>query len=390
MWRSFFRWGLRCLGLGRDERRFAHHPAGNGEALVSAPIGEATLPNEPQPEIWKDARHREESMNSSQKAVETGEVLAMTGASNYLGVGLLKRLLDQPGISRVVAVDVNEPKIEHPKLIYHKVDLTSPASQQVLINLFQSEGVSTFVHLIVAYTVARNRLLAHELEAIGTMHVLDACSEARVRRIVARSTTAVYGAKRGNPNFLTEQHPVDEQAKDSFISDKIELERQMRQYARHHEECKVAILRDCTALGPTASNYMSNVLTSARAPRVLGYDPMMQFIHENDLMDAYEQVILNDVEGIYNIVGKGVVRYSEAVQRAGGQCLTAPDSILRATSSLLWNLKLYDVPSEYINHIKYPWVADGTKAALEFGFVPKYTCFEALNSLQQTRRNKAA
>ena len=319
-----------------------------------------------------------------------GEVIAVTGASNYLGIGLMKLLIDDSRVARLVAIDIHEPDLEHSRLVYHKVDLTSPSSLQVMSNIFTKERITSLVHVIFTYTLSRNRALAHELEAIGTMHVLDACSEMKVHRIVARSTTAVYGAKPGNPNFMIEEHPMDEQKEDSFIHDKIELERQMRQYARHHPECKVAVLRDCTSLGATSINYLSSILLSRRSPRVLGFDPLMQFIHEDDLFRAYHQTLFNEAEGIYNIVGKGVVRYSEAIKLAGGREFRIPEFILRTGTTLLWGMKMYDIPSSFVDHIKYPWVADGTRATRELGYIPAFTCFEALKEARETRRGREA
>jgi len=316
------------------------------------------------------------------------EVIAVTGASNYLGVGLMNRLLADERVGRIVALDTQAPSIEHPKLVHHMLDLTNPSAPQLLHNVFQKEKVTRLVHLIFTYTLSRNRALAHELEAIGTMQVLDAASAAGIRRIVARSTTAIYGAKPGNPNFLTEFHEPDDAGDDSFISDKLELERQMRQFAREHGECRVAILRDCTSLGPTSINYLSGLLLLRRTPRVLGFDPLMQFIHEDDLFRAYAQVTMDDSSGTYNIVGKGVIRFSEAVARAGGCEIRLPESVLRLGSSVFWSLKLLDIPPSFIDHLKYSWVADGTRAVAELGFVPHFDGFEALKEFKKHRRSR--
>ena len=319
-----------------------------------------------------------------------GEVIALTGGANFLGEGVLKQLVEDPRAARLVAIGSNQPAIEHPKLVFHKVDLTNPTSNQVLAHIFTREKVTAFLHLIITYALSRNRALAHEMEAIGTMHLLDACSASGVKRIVARSTTAIYGARPGNPNFLTESHPTAEHGPDSIVSDKAELERQMRQYADQHPECGVAILRESASLGPSSINYLSRILLSLYSPRVLGFDPLMQFIHEDDLFRAYSQVLFGEAEGIFNVVGKGVVRYSEAIRLAGGAELSLPESILRSAASLLWALKLYDIPASYLDFLKYSWVADGSKAANSLGFFPDYDCFRALEDLRRVRRSGVA
>lgn len=329
-------------------------------------------------------------MPRGKKTEKIKTVIAVTGASNYLGKGVMRLLVEDEDVDRIIAIDTRKPDFEHPKLIYYKVDLTSPASQQILGKIFTNEKVVAAMHLIFTYTLSRNRMLAHELEAIGTMHLLDACSEAEVKHIVARSTTAIYGARPGNPNFLLEDHQIKDHTEDSFVHDKLELERQMLQYARQHPECRVAMLRDCTSMGPTSINYLSSLLLQKRTPRVLGFDPLLQFIHEEDLFRAYYMAIKGDVSGIFNIVGKGVVRYSDAIQKLGSKEMVLPEIILRSSTSLLWGLKLYDIPSTFIDHIKYSWVADGTKAAAELGFIAKYDCFAALEYARIAREKKVA
>lgn len=320
----------------------------------------------------------------------TPEVVAITGALNFLGQGLTRRLIEDDRVARIVAIDTRNPTQSHPKIVYHKIDLTSPASTQRLVQLFKTERVASLIHLVFTYTLSRNRALAHELEAIGTMHVLDACSEARIKRIVARSTTAIYGARAGLPDFLAENYPLAEPRHDSFISDKIELERQMLQYGREHPECGVALLRDCTSLGSNSMNYLVSLLRAPRSPRVMGFDPLMQFIHEEDLFRAYHLALQSDAEGVFNIVGKGVVRYSEAIRRSGGCELALPETMLRMGTSLFWHLKLYDIPPVYIDHLKYAWVADGTKAMRQLGFLPQMDVFEVLKEMKSLRRAPAS
>ncbi|RJO67365.1 MAG: NAD-dependent epimerase/dehydratase family protein [Myxococcales bacterium] len=315
-------------------------------------------------------------------------VIAVTGASNYLGQGLIKRLLPDPRTRRIVALDIKKPDLEDPRCVYHRVDLTSPSAHEVVSRLFASEGVGMLVHLVFSYTLSRNRALRHELEAIGTMHLLDACSIAGVRRIVARSTTAIYGARPSNPSFIPETQEPYVAPRGSTVVDKVELERQLLQHARLRPDTRVAILRDCTSLGATSINYLSSILTARHSPRLWGYDPLMQFIHEEDLFRAYHEVVFSGAQGIYNIVGKGVTRYSEAVRLAGGRELLLPESALRAGAALFWNLGLYDIPPAFIRHLKYAWVADGAKAARELGFRPEYDCFQALEEARRTRRGR--
>src|SRR5690606_25504288 len=98
---------------------------------------------------------------------------------------------------------------------------------------------------------------AHELESVGTLHVLNACRERPVAQFVLGSSTQLYGPRFDNPNFLSEGHPLRGLSDCPFLGDKIDAERQVADYARDHPQARVAVLRFAPLLGPTVTNYLT-------------------------------------------------------------------------------------------------------------------------------------
>ncbi len=315
-----------------------------------------------------------------------GRVVAISGGANFLGAGLTRSLLADPNTRKVVLFDTRQPPSQDGRLVYYKVDMTLPSASQIISKILTNENVDTFCHLIFSYGLSRSRSIAHEIEAIGTMHMLDACEAAGVRKVVARSTTAIYGAKPKGPAFYTENHKVDGDSRNSMVTEKLETERQLQVFAQRHPDKVVTILRACTTMGPTAINFLSNMLIQPRAVKLIGYDPLMQFIHEDDLFRAYKKVIDEDHPGIYNIVGKGTLRYSETLKTMATRPVRLPLRAWEPLSSVLWSLKLSDIPDKLTRYLQYPWVADGTKAAEEIGFVPEYSSRDALMAAHHVHR----
>src|SRR5580704_2201689 len=124
----------------------------------------------------------------------SGRVVAVTGACTYLGRELLRRLDENPRYSRVLALDVRAPRVTGNKIKFVELDLTQPTVDAELATLLQQEHVDTFVHGAFLSHPTHALDWAHELEDVGTMHVLNACSGAPPRRFVMISTTLVYGA----------------------------------------------------------------------------------------------------------------------------------------------------------------------------------------------------
>ena len=74
-------------------------------------------------------------------------------------------------------------------------------------------------------TAARGaRRFAHEVEVIGTLHVLAAAARAGVKKLVVPSYTLVYGARPGNPALLREDAPLHGCPASRFVSDRVEVE----------------------------------------------------------------------------------------------------------------------------------------------------------------------
>src|SRR5476649_1436195 len=151
-----------------------------------------------------------------------GRVVAMTGACTFLGHELLRRLEEDPRYSRVLALDIRPPALGPTgKVQFVKIDLTQPTVDGELATLLQREDVDTFVHGAFLSHPTHAADWAHELEDVGTMHVLNACAGVEPRRLVMISTTLVYGADPKNPNFLVEDAELLGHRDSRFINDKV-------------------------------------------------------------------------------------------------------------------------------------------------------------------------
>ncbi|HEY5934126.1 MAG TPA: NAD-dependent epimerase/dehydratase family protein, partial [Kofleriaceae bacterium] len=183
-----------------------------------------------------------------------GRVVAVTGACTFLGGELLRRLEEDPRYSRVLALDVRPPPLTPSgKIEFVKIDLTQPTVDGELATLLEKYEVDTFVHGAFLSHPTHAAEWAHELEDVGTMHVLNACAEVQLRKLVVASTTLVYGAKPLNPNFLTEDSELRGHRDSRFVNDKLRAEKQVQRFAKEHPSVEVAILRFAPILGPTIS-----------------------------------------------------------------------------------------------------------------------------------------
>jgi len=302
----------------------------------------------------------------SPAAPSTGRVVAVTGACTYLGSELLRRLEEDPRYEKVLALDIRPPALAPGgKVEFVKIDLTQPTVDADLATLLSRYHVDTFVHGAFLSHPTHAAEWAHELEDVGTMHVLNACAGVAPRRFVMISTTLVYGAHPKNPNFLTEESELRGHRDSRFVNDKVRAERQVQRFAREHPEVEVCILRFAPILGPTISNMYTRFFSRPVAPVMMGHDPLMQFVHEQDAAFALARAVESRAVGAYNIVGKGVLPYTTVLALLGRVPVPMPQIVARQLTKVLWATQLVGSPPSFLDFLLYLCVADGGKARRE-------------------------
>jgi UDP-glucose 4-epimerase len=310
--------------------------------------------------------------------VKQGRVVALTGATSFLGRNLIGVLEEDPRIARVIAIDVKAPDTGGKKTRTYQVDLTAPASEERVAEILAADRVDTLVHLAFLSSPSHASAWAHELESVGTMHLLNACRQVTLRKLVMWSQTILYGAHPTNPNFLSERHPLRADAEESFFADKMAAEREANAFGQKSRGTVVTILRTAPIVGPTVHNYVTRYLAQRVVLTLLGFDPLWQFVHEVDAIAAFKLAVDRDHPGTYNIVGDGVLPLSTIIRLAGRVAVPVFHPVAEAMVTGLWGAQLASAPPSFLRYLRYLSVADGEKAARVMGFRPAYTTREAL------------
>ncbi len=302
-----------------------------------------------------------------------GRVAAITGACTYLGTELIRRLEEDRRYQKVLVLDVRPPPVPlgpQSKVVFYNVDLTQPTVDDEIATLLDREQVDTVVHGAFLSHPTHATDWAHELEDVGTMHVLNACAEVAPPRLVMVSTTLVYGAHPLNPNFLTESAELRGHRDSRFINDKVRAEKQALRFARENPT-KVAILRFAPTVGPTVSNMFTRFFARPLLPVMMGHDPLLQFVHEQDAAWALKLAVDGDAEGPFNIVGKGVLPYTTVLAMMGRVPLPMPYLVARGLTKALWATQVSKSPPSLLDFLLYLCVADGSRARRELGFTAR-------------------
>jgi UDP-glucose 4-epimerase len=316
------------------------------------------------------------------QAGKRGLRVAVTGAHGDFGRLLLPLLEKDPHVESVLVLDVAKP--EGDKVEYHRVDLTRHDAESELTEALSERPVDALYHLAFLFGPVRNGSLAHELEVVGTINVLAAAGKLRLPRLVVPSLTAVYGARGQHPALLREETPLSGCPHSRFVSDKVQVESQVRSFRERHPDTRVLVLRFAPVLGPSVDNPATRMLKRSVVPTLLGFDPLWQAVHEEDAARALHRALTVDAEGEFNIVGQGVLPLSGLIRQAGARALPLPGPLFRAALHALDAVGAAGLPVALLDYIHYSWVADGERAENALGFIPIHHARDAAAALRRS------
>jgi 1-acyl-sn-glycerol-3-phosphate acyltransferase len=144
------------------------------------------------------------------------------------------------------------------------------------------------------------------------------------------------------------------------VRDRIEVERLLDAWRERHPDVEVTVLRACWPIGPTFTSQVVRYFSLPVVPLPLGYDPLLQLVHEQDLLDAYEHALLTSRPGVFNVVGAGVLPLSTLFRLARKRTIPLPAPLLDRVSYLPAEGQTGDPPAAFFDYLRYLWVADGS------------------------------
>src|SRR5438067_1686439 len=157
--------------------------------------------------------------------------IALTGTLGVLGSQLARRLEVDEACRRLVLLDLVPPTRAIAKARYYRVDLTEAAASERIADALERERVDVLVHLAFLQHPSRNPAYEHELESLGTMHLVHALTQlaraGAAPQLILASSTLVYGARADNPSFLSETAALAGRRDYALVAGKLDAEQQV-------------------------------------------------------------------------------------------------------------------------------------------------------------------
>ena len=295
--------------------------------------------------------------------------------SNPLGAEVARRLSTQ--VPALFGCDVADPVSAIEEMDFVHAD----TRQSVIGKLVRQLHIDTVVHMAVTVDSAGEHRAEHETNVIGTMNVLAGCAgpTSPVKRLVVKSSQAVYGAKPADPSFLTEEVAGSDRQAYGLKRDLLEMEQLAQEFSLRTPGCRVTVLRlgFRVSEGTTLGRYLSLPLV----PTFAGFDPRLQLLHEDDAAEAIVRGALDGHEGVFNVAADGIVLLSQAIGIMGGKAVPILPPYGRWLGRMALRATGIDLPGHLADVLTYGSVADCSRLASTYGWKPAFNTRAVMDGL---------
>ena len=167
--------------------------------------------------------------------------------------------------------------------------------------------------------------------------------------------------------------------------DVVEAEAAINDFNEKQPDTCVTILRCTNVLGPDVKTSLRGLAELPFVPAILGFDPRLQLVHEDDVANALFHAAEHDLPGVFNVAADGVLALSEIASLLGKPFM--PFLPPWGTGLALAPLRRLGVrvPPELMNLLRFGRGVDNRKLKAT-GFTYRYTTREAVLKLGEHLR----
>ncbi len=316
-----------------------------------------------------------------------GRRVLITGLGSFWG-GKVAQALERDGdVDVIVGLDTAAPQVPLERTEFVRAD----QSYSILNRIVKATQVDTILHtfLVVDSTRYKSRQL-HEQNVIGTMNLLAAAGAAgsSVRQVVVKSSTLVYGSSWQDPVWFREEMPRVGSPSSRVERSLLEVESYLRDFAEDNPHVTVTLLRFANVIGTDIETPITKALQLPLVPCIFGFDPLFQFVEEDDVVRSILFATRTMLPGVYNVAGDGRLPWSEVAAICDKRLVPLPPLATELASMPLSRLGV-ELPPELLALLRYGRGADNRRLK-SAGFSYRYTSAGAVQCFADALRLRRA
>ncbi len=273
------------------------------------------------------------------------------GIASAIGRKVALRLITEG--HEVIGIDVR-PWGDAPRGVeLYAADIRKRAAEDV----FRRRRPEAVIHMATVTSLQLRDEERHRINLGGTLAVFDHARAYGAQHAIFVGRHTFYGAGADTPLFHQEHEAPMALATFPALTDLVAADLFAATALWRFPEVTTTVLRMCYSLGPTGHGTLATFLRGPRVPTVLGFDPLFQFMHEDDVVSAIVLSLHKRPRGIFNVAGPDPVPLSVIIRETGRRALPMPEFVMNMS---LGRMGLPKLPKGALEHIKYPVVVDAS------------------------------
>jgi UDP-glucose 4-epimerase len=314
----------------------------------------------------------------STQASDKKRTVVLTGISGNLGREVAKLLHRH---FRVIGLDPR-PVQGLPKDVEH---YTHDYRRRRAENVFRRTKPYALVHLGAIHRLRQSYDEAHTFNVVGTQRLLEFCQRYKVSKVVFVSTADVYGPMPGQSHYTDEDVTLQGDLHYPEMRMAVAMDRMAQSFHWMAPSIETTLLRPVHMIGPRLKNAICTYLRLPVFPVIAGYDPMLQVIHQRDVIRAVQLALgRRKIHGIYNLSGTEAAPIRRVLEHLGKPLIPIPAPLARMAFEQLWRHSVLAFPPPELDHLQYSSVVDVTRMTHKLKFTPTYGWPEILEEIRAT------
>lgn len=298
--------------------------------------------------------------------------VVVNGADTELGVRLTRRLADDGGVERLVALSRRRLEVGGDRERVRALR-GGPDDDEVAVELARADVIVNLAN-VARSSAPQNGAGAVELNA----KLLAGATAASA--VVHVSSATVYGAWAANPMPITERAARRPNPGFAFAEQRLHGERLVEAWGRERSGA-VAVLRPVASVAEDHRSWLAAQLLEASAVESAEHDPAWQVLHLDDLAAAIALVAVGRIAGQFNVAPDGWLTGEERRALLPGRArVRLPDSVVGTARRAR---RTVGAAAEGIEpYLTHPWVVSNDRLK-SLGWVPQWRNDEALVVAEQ-------
>ena len=289
------------------------------------------------------------------------------GASGAIARKVVVRLQNEG--HEVVGID-RRPWYDAP-VEFHTVDVRKRAAEDV----FRKFRPNAVVHMATVTSLVVFGEERYQINLGGTRAVFDHSRAYGVEHCIFVGRHTYYGAGPDSPLFHKEDEPPMGLSAFPELADLVAADLYAATALWRFPELATTVLRICYTLGPSGHGTLATFIRGKRVPMVLGFDPLFQFMHEDDVIESLVVTLAKRPKGVFNVAGPQPLPLSRVAAEADRTPIPIPRWVLE---NMIGRFGFPKLPKGALTHIEYPVVVDASAFREATGFEHRYDELSAI------------